>query len=266
MAQVMEKDTCYRCGSTNRSELLHLTNLISIVKCRACSLVRTYPYPSFSFESQEKYSKFYAENEKMFRMFARSMMEEIKQFKSSGSFLDIGCAVGYLLDEAKLAGFGRTEGVELNHEASAISRKKGHTVYANNVEKLMLDDGAFDVISFNHVLEHIDDYKPFLAAVRRLLKDDGIVYCGAPNHNSFMRRLLRRGWYGWGMPDHVWHFDLKTLKSVMEENGFRAKRVVRNAMYYPYSKSLRKNTRATLARIAGALGAGDQFYVIFGKK
>jgi 2-polyprenyl-3-methyl-5-hydroxy-6-metoxy-1,4-benzoquinol methylase len=261
---MIENDLCYRCAGDRHDELLRLTKLISIVRCRACGLARTYPYPTFNFESQEKYSRFYVENEKMFRMFARSMIGEIGRFKSAGSFLDIGCAVGYLLDEAKALGFA-TSGIELNREAAEISRKKGHAVYSNILEKLSLPDESFDAISFNHVLEHIQEYKPFLSAVTRLLKKDGIVYCGAPNYDSFMRRLLGRGWYGWGMPDHVWHFTVKTFKDVMEENGFAAKEIVQNAMYYPFSKSLRKNTRAVLARAAGALSAGDQVCGIFSR-
>jgi 2-polyprenyl-3-methyl-5-hydroxy-6-metoxy-1,4-benzoquinol methylase len=262
---MMENDNCYRCGSAGHDTLVRLTKLISIVKCRTCGLARTYPYPSFDFEAQEKYSKFYVDNEKMFRMFARSMIGQISRFKRSGSFLDIGCAVGYLLDEAKGLGFA-TSGTELNRAAAGITRGKGHTVYAGIIEKSTLPDESFDVISFNHVLEHIEDYKPFLAAAGRLLKRDGIVYCGAPNYDSFMQKLLRRAWYGWGMPDHVWHFTAKTLKEVMEENGFTAERMALNALHYTYSKSLRKNTRATLARIAGAFGVGDQVYGIFGKK
>ncbi|MCM8761174.1 MAG: class I SAM-dependent methyltransferase [Candidatus Omnitrophica bacterium] len=261
----MENDICYRCGSSKHDEILRLTNLISITKCCECSLARTYPYPDFNFESQEKYSTFYLDNEKMFRMFASSIMNEIKSFKTGGNFLDIGCAVGYLLDEAKKAGFSRTEGIELNREAAAISRSKGHTLHENIIEKLDLGKETFDVISFNHVLEHILEYKPFLSAVSKALKKDGVIYCGVPNYDSFMQKLLRRSWYGWGMPDHVWHFDLSTFREVMEEAGFKAKKIAQNAMYYPYSKSLRKNTRATLARIAGCLGAGDQLYGIFTK-
>ena len=260
---MMENDICYRCNGTAHDEVLRLTKLIAIVRCRSCGLARTYPYPSFNFESQEKYSRFYVENEKLFRRFAAEMMERIRPLKSAGSFLDIGCAVGYLLDEAKEAGFSRTVGIELNREAAAVAAKKGHAIHTQILEKLPLEEASFDAISFNHVLEHIQEYKPFLAAVRRLLKKDGIVYCGAPNYDSIMRKLLGRLWYGWGMPDHVWHFDERTFRDVMAESGFTAKAVIRDSMHYSYSKSLRKNTLATLARIAGALGAGDNLSGVF---
>jgi len=262
---MLSNDTCYRCGSTDYGIVSRIDTNVSIVKCAGCSLARTYPYPQFDFESQEKYSNFYVENEVLFRRFARSMMGQIKDYKRSGAFLDIGCAVGFLLDEARLLGFEKTVGVELNKDAAQIARAKGHEVYTETIEAPEIGREAFDAISFNHVLEHIREFKPFLAKVRSLLKPDGIVYCGAPNYDSFMRRLLGPSWYGWGMPDHVWHFDAQTFRAVMHEAGFSPMDLEQNSLYYMYSKSLRKNTRATLARIAACLGLGDQVYGIFSR-
>jgi hypothetical protein len=67
------------------------------------------------------------------------------------------------------------------------------------------------------------------------------------------------------MPDHIWHFDAGTFNSVMAEAGFAAKEVAQNSLNYTYSRSFRKNTTATLARIADSLGAGDQVCGIFTK-
>lgn len=259
-------EICYRCGGDSFKRVILIDDRSSIVKCLSCDLARTHPYPKFNYESQEKYSSFYTDNEALFRRFARSMIDVIRPYKSSGNFLDIGCSVGYLLDEARAAGFNKTIGVELNKGASDIARKKGHTVYSEPLEKIGFGADRFDAISCNHVLEHIFEFKPFLAKVKELLKKDGVIYCGAPNYDSFMRRLLGRSWYGWGMPDHVWHFDVKTFAAVMQDGGFEPKKLVRNALYYPYSKSLRKNTRATLARTAAALGMGDQVLGVFTKR
>ena len=129
----MKDDTCYRCGGTDFGVVLRIDNRVSIVKCRTCRLARTHPYPQFNFESQEKYSGFYIDNERLFRQFARSMMDVVRQYKSSVAFLDIGCAVGYLLDEARVSGFGLTAGIELNRSAAEIARRKLKYVYLGNV-------------------------------------------------------------------------------------------------------------------------------------
>jgi SAM-dependent methyltransferase len=261
----MKDDTCYRCGGTVSAIVQRIDDNVSIVKCNGCALARTHPYPKFDYKSEEKYSSFYVDNETLFRSFARSMMDAVKEHKSSGAFLDIGCSVGYLLDEARSSGFGETVGVELNKGAAEVAAGKGHKIFTEPLEGVALGNEKFDLISFNHVIEHIYEFKPFLAKVRDLLKPDGVVYCGAPNYDSFMRRLLGKSWYGWGMPDHIWHFDISTFRSVMREGGLTPKTLTQNALYYPYSKSLRKNTRATLARIADRLGLGDQVYGIFNK-
>jgi SAM-dependent methyltransferase len=174
--------------------------------------------------------------------------------------------VGYLLDEAKTMGFVNTTGIELNKVAAEVARKKGHAVYEKSVEGLALGCEKFDLITFNHVMEHVLDLGQFLHKIQDVLKPDGVIYCGVPNYDSFMRRLLGKAWYGWGMPDHIWHFDVKTFCAVMQENGFAPKEVVQNSLYYPYSKSLRKNTRACLAYSADRIGMGDQVYGIFVKK
>ncbi len=261
----MQNEICHYCNGGAFDPLLQINNNTAIVKCRRCKLARTYPYPQFNFESQEKYSKFYLDNEQMFRMFAKSMLDAIKEYKCSGSFLDIGCAVGYVLDEAGELGFDNTNGIELNLDAAAIAKSKGHNVYTQPIEKLNLQNEKFDLIIFNHVLEHVLDMRLILSEIKKVLKKDGIIYCGMPNYNSIMQKLLKKNWYGWGMPDHIWHFDKLTFPSVMENNGFTSIKIVQNGMYYPYSRSLRKNTRATIARIADKLGLGDQVYGVFSK-
>jgi len=170
-----------------------------------------------------------------------------------------------LLDEAKIRGFSRTCGIELNLDAADVSRKKAHVIYTEPLERLNLGTEKFDVIVFNHVLEHVPDIRKFLSAARRVLQNNGIVYCGMPNYDSLMQMWLKERWYGWGMPDHVWHFRRSTLLAVMKECGFAAKKIVQSSLHYPFSKSLRKNTRGLVARIADRLGLGDQIYGIFEK-
>jgi SAM-dependent methyltransferase len=259
----MDDRICYLCKGDASKPVRRIDDRVTILRCEKCGVARTCPYPAFHFESQEKYSRFYVENESLFRMFAKSMIDVIKDFKTRGSLLDIGCSVGYLLDEARTLGFGETRGVELNADAAAISGQKGHLIYTQPIEQLHLASGAFDVVACNHVVEHILDAKRFLREVRRMLKEDGVMYCGVPNYRSLMQAWLKAKWYGWGMPDHIWHFELSTFSDVMREAGFVAKRLMQNSLYYPYSKSLRKNTRATVARIADRMGMGDMVHGIF---
>ena len=85
---------------------------------------------------------------------------------------------------------------------------------------------------------------------------------GVPNHNSFAAGMFRTRWYGWGIPEHVWHFDKNSLAGLLSRNGFRIKESIQNSQYYPFSKSLRKNAMAVAARIGNTIGAGDQLIVI----
>ena len=98
------------------------------------------------------------------------------------------------------------------------------------------------------------------------MKKDGILVIGVPNHDSLVARLLKRNWYGWGMPEHLWHFDRKTLKYLLIKNGFIIKNIIQNSQHYPVSKSLRKNAIAMLAHIGNMVGLGDQLIILAEKK
>jgi SAM-dependent methyltransferase len=54
------------------------------------------------------------------------------------------------------------------------------------------DDDSFDVIYFNHVLEHIPDDVAALREVRRILKPGGLVILGVPNEGVAFWQLAYR--------------------------------------------------------------------------
>lgn len=48
-------------------------------------------------------------------------------------------------------------------------------------EALPFPDRTFDVIVTNHVLEHVGDAARHVSEMRRVLKDDGVIYLASPN-------------------------------------------------------------------------------------
>jgi len=263
MPEVNDK-VCKICGSNDyRSYLRFKDKKKEVVACKACGTFRTLPYYETDYKEQEFYCEHYIRNERIFRGFADNLVNIILRYKKEGRLLDIGCAVGFVLEEAKKKGF-KAEGIELNKKAADITRSKGFDVNSCAIRNAGYNNDSFDVVVLNHILEHIAEPHVFLKDIKDIVKKSGILLIGVPNHASLAATLFRRKWYGWGIPEHIWHFDKNSIGYLLSKNGFKIKALIQNSQYYPFSKSLRKNTRAVIARIGNIVSAGDQLIAIAG--
>ena len=259
---MIDNNICNICGSQDYSCYLRFKDKgKQIVMCRDCRTFRTLPYFMMDYSGQEFYCEHYLKNEELFRGFASSLLEIVARHKQGGRLLDIGCSIGLILDEGSGLGF-QTEGIELNEKAVDVACSRGLCVKKCSLDGAGYDENIFDVITLNHILEHIIEPNTFMRNIKRILKDNGILTIGVPNHDSLVARLYRTRWYGWAVPEHTWHFDKKSLADLLHKNGFKIKDMIQNSQHYPFSKSLRKNTMAIIARIGNKVGAGDQLIVI----
>ena len=258
----MKDSICKICGSSDyRSYLKFKEKKKEIVVCLGCKTFRTMPYLETDYREQEFYCEHYLRNERLFRGFAISLMQIVARHKKEGRLLDIGCSVGYILEEASMRGF-ETEGIELNKKAVKIAYSKGLCVKECILDNAGYNENIFDVVMLNHILEHIIEPYKFIQDIKKILKRNGILTIGVPNHNSLIARLSRTYWYGWGVREHIWHFDKRSIYRLLSKNGFRIREIIQNSQYYPFSKSLRKNSMAILAHIGNIIGMGDQLIVV----
>ena len=94
----------------------------------------------------------------------------------------------------------------------AALRRHGGTVFMADVTDYPVADNSFDLIFFNHVLEHIPQDAKALAEVRRILKPGGLLVLGVPNEGAAFWQLayklepnVRR------LTDHVNFYTDRTL-------------------------------------------------------
>lgn len=87
-------------------------------------------------------------------------------------------------------------------------------------------DNAFDVIFFNHVLEHIPDDERALSEVYRILKPGGMVILGVPNEGVFFWQLayklqprIR------AITDHVHFYTVESLRAKCIKIDFKIKEI-----------------------------------------
>jgi 2-polyprenyl-3-methyl-5-hydroxy-6-metoxy-1,4-benzoquinol methylase len=146
--------------------------------------------------------------------------------------LDVGSGPGFLLAQARAAGF-EAEGIEPDANTVEAARSHGASVRHGYFPGALADGERFDAIVFNDVLEHIPDLKGALAACTAHLAPGGVLCLNCPDQRGFFYRtadmLDRLGIGGpyerlWqrGLPSpHVWYFTPALLDRAAAAAGFQ---------------------------------------------
>jgi SAM-dependent methyltransferase len=69
-------------------------------------------------------------------------------------------------------------------------------------------------------IEHLPNVRDALRRIRRALRPRGVTFLTTPDHGSLNRRVLRRFWPSY-RPEHLIYFDARSLRRLLEEEGFR---------------------------------------------
>lgn len=167
--------------------------------------------------------------------------------------LDAGCGAGY--DLRYFAALGcRVHGIEADPGAADEARREGVRVQCSTIEAATFPDASFDVITMNHALEHLFDPRAALANLRRMLRDDGVLYLLFPTSDGLWFRVFRRDWYNLDVPRHLHFFGHRPFLRLARETGFRVlRRATRSGGKGFYRSLANLGRRAPLARLAHAL-------------
>ncbi|MFA7445087.1 MAG: class I SAM-dependent methyltransferase [Flavobacteriaceae bacterium] len=146
--------------------------------------------------------------------------------KKKGNLLDIGTGTGDFLVYAKTKSW-RAVGVEPNAKAKELARKKGVSLVENTQE---LSNGAFDIITMWHVLEHIQDLNQQIAELKRICKPGGYIIIAVPNFKSFDANYYKEFWAAYDVPRHLWHFSKTAITKLFSESEIKLEKI--HPMYF----------------------------------
>lgn len=214
---------CPLCGGTTRP--VWQESSFAIHNCTSCTLQFKH-IPGLSRAITEEFqSTLYNDSAsrsrvKRYNRMMRDRVDIMTRFKSHGQLLEIGCATGGFLTEAKMRGFNVT-GVDASQNYAEYTSQLGLDVRHGRLEDLELPLASFDVIAFSHLLEHIEDPEAFLERIKTYLKPDGIVFMVVPNADSFTNRTLGYRHPVYQEADHLFFFSGKTLGQFLDKAGFR---------------------------------------------
>lgn len=195
--------------------------------------------------------------------------EEALQLADRGGVLrvlDLGCGHGTDLKNireaaATLAPEVRIElyGIENYAPYIAECRAAGIEVFAVDIERdrYPVQDGFFDVVLANQVLEHTKEIFWIFAEVIRILRPGGSFIVGVPNLASLHNRILllfgRQPSAQKSYSAHVRSFTKPDLESFGALGGFLKAERYRGSNFYPFPPAVSRPLARILPRLAWGL-------------
>lgn len=222
-------NTCPVCNSKKTSSYWAMPGY-KLEKCGNCSMVWD-AYPLENIHAQYEKSYFvnpnpkggYANYFEGMRVNKRTFYERLKRIgkkHKKGKLLDVGCALGDCLVEAKKLGWEDPEGLEVSEYAYEFAKKKGLKVKKGFLEKGTYPENNFDLVLYQDVIEHIKEPVEELEKVRKILKPGGLVFLVTPDIGGWWKRILGPLWYHYKPEEHIMYFSQESLKKALQKAGF----------------------------------------------
>lgn len=258
---------CLACGASGSFE----PALETLARCRACGFV-TWPgaeqVDSNSLYDERYFTDVdypdYVGNEPSLRRSMARHLEQMSHFGAHrGALLEIGCAYGFFLDEARRY-YDRVAGVDV--AAGAVERARarfGVEAHAGSFLDIPFEDASFDVMCMWDTVEHLPRPDRFIERAHRLLRPDGRLFLTTGDISSLNARVRGANWRQIHPPSHVHYFSRQTIATLLERLGFRVLGFETAAYYHSIynvlaSIDLQKGRAAGLSRSALRL-MGERF-------
>jgi len=224
---------CPACAQVTEQRFLYSLNGCNILQCRTCRIGQAeapafdpesyYSAKYFSGQQSDGYDDYLAAEPVLRREFARTVAF-IRKWYAGGRLLEIGCAYGFFLHEAKK--YFDVSGIELAAEAAMYCQRSGLSVLPGVADETTLHrDQKVDVIVMLDVIEHLPDPRGTLALLSRHLAPGGIIVITTGDFGSVAARLCGRYWRLMTPPQHLWFFGRESIIRLAKLLGLTIERV-----------------------------------------
>lgn len=252
-------------------DLLHnIPGEFSVVKCRACGLIRTNPRPTPETIAQyypDNYgpylgTKVNADSEVSggsFRKYLKPLINRIFDFKGTslppmkpGRMLEIGCASGSFLHHMANKGW-KVQGIEFSEKAALEAQKLGYFVHVGPLENAPKPEEKFNLFVGWMVLEHLHEPVKSLKKMSEWAAPGARLALSVPNARSVEFRLFKGNGFALQLPTHLYHFTPETIEKVLFVGGWRVDRIFHQRTLSNFIGSL-----GYLMRDRGFIAIGDK--------
>jgi len=230
---------CQICGTERTQGYVYAKNNIPIFRCRSCGVGRA---GAIDFEPEKYYTERYFTggyeesyvdypgSEEILRREFRKTLDYLRRIgPSGGTCLEIGCAYGFFLQEAKQ--YYTVYGVEMSTAAVQHCLKNGlqNVRQGHLTPETVKEIGKFDVVVMLDVIEHIDDLEGLVRLISSALKPGAVFMLTTGDWSSLAARLTGSSWRLMSPPGHLWYLTPESLDVLMQRNGMK-----RIDIHYPW--------------------------------
>jgi SAM-dependent methyltransferase len=180
------------------------------------------------------------------------------QMPHRGRLLDVGCAGGFFVDEARRAGWDAF-GVDVSDAMVTWARSQlGVSVICATFAAAEIAPPPLDVITMWDYIEHSIDPRRDLAKAREHLRPGGILALSTGDIGTWSARLAGHRWHLLTPEHHNFFFETRTLRQLLEETGFDVLEARHRASLYSIAHVLYKlgtfRALRPISRAASRLG------------
>ena len=167
-----------------------------------------------------------------------------RSLDTKAKILDLGCAFGNLLSMLDKKGY-KTYGLDISQYAIAKARKitKADLALGDVNKELPYNNNFFDAVFALDIIEHLNSPIEFVHEVARVVKKNGNFFIHTPNINSIFEKIFKEKWFGYRDDSHLYLFNKKNLKFLVEKAGFEV--FINETISYPLPSILRQLLKNT---------------------
>jgi SAM-dependent methyltransferase len=149
--------------------------------------------------------------------------DEIDAIMAQGPFasaVEFGCNDGTFLKALADRGIPVCVGIEPNPVSGSMARDKSLSVFQSWVnedvcEKIVAEHGELDLVLSRQVIEHVPDLDNFVSCIKRMLKEDGVLFLDMPDFEpSLLVGDCSAVW-----EEHVSYFTEPILRKLLARHG-----------------------------------------------
>lgn len=218
---------CAACGAPGAQ--LHFEKAgTEILRCGSCNLLFCPQEPTteqaIELYSEEyfvggggEYADYLAE-EPSHRAYGRRVLRRMRALGlTMGTLLDVGCATGFFMDEARAQGW-RVAGCDVSLYAGKLARERfGLEVQIGNFLDLAAPSEPYDVVSLLNVLPHIAQPAQVEQKLRSIVRPGGHVLIETWNSDSWVARLQGESWHQLDPRYVPYYFGRRSLARLFSE-------------------------------------------------